>query len=129
MTPKRAVILVRRAALAAIIAVSSTACASVPRGARGELKPASVSLEVTNKSWSDVVVYLVEGSVPTRLGSVPALRKAKLLVHRGAGPLRVVLRPTGSLSGYAPEPIWVGSGEVARLTVQPLLTTSELSLR
>ena len=108
MNPKRAVILLR-AALAAIIAVSSTACATVTRGSGGELKALSVSLEVTNRSWSDVVVYLMDGSVPTRLGSVPALRTTRLLVHRGSGPLRVVLRPTGSLSGFAPEPIWVAN--------------------
>jgi hypothetical protein len=121
----------RRALLAGGVLYWSLACAT-PAPDRGR-PPAGTSaglvLEVTNRGWSDVVVYLADGAVPSRLGRVPALKHARLVLHRGQGPVRVLVRAWGSKTSYVPEPVWASPGQVLELTVQPVLRTSELVAR
>jgi hypothetical protein len=88
-----------------------------------------LALQVTNRGSSDVIVYLAEGAVPTRLGRVGAFERARLVVRRGQGPVRLIVRAAGSSDGFIPEPVWAVPGQVVELTVQPVLKTSDLVVR
>jgi hypothetical protein len=91
--------------------------------------PRPLPLDVTNRGANEVVVYLAEGASSMRLGSVRAFQRARFFIHRGQGLVRLLVRPLGSPLEYAPEPVWVGAGQVMELTVQPLLGTSLLFVR
>lgn len=91
-----------------------------------------LTLHVTNRSWSDVVVYAADGAVPSRLGRVPALRSAVLVVRpagRSGGPLRLLVREGGSARLHPLEPVWAGPGRIVEVTVQPAIGTTDLSVR
>jgi hypothetical protein len=119
----------------------SAACATGPAGRPGALQNTLVTpgtnqprspvltLNVANRGWSNVVVYLADGATPRRLGSVPPLKETQMVVYRGSGPLRVLLRPTGSNESFAPEAVWVEAGQLVELIVHPMLQTSEMVVR
>jgi hypothetical protein len=130
-----------RAALFGAVILVSGACSTSAAGRAGALQstlplagmnqPRSpvLTLNVTNRGWSNVVVYLADGSTPRRLGSVPPLKDTQIVIYRGSGPLRILLRPTGSNESFAPEPVWVEAGQLVELTVHPMLQTSEMIVR
>jgi hypothetical protein len=60
---------------------------------------------------------------------VPASIQVRLFIHRGSGAVRLMVRPAGSRAVYTPEPVWARSGQIVTLTVQPLLSTSDLVVR
>ena len=118
---------VRSAALLLLLVLS--ACASA--GASPAMTDA-LRLRVTNRGNADVIVYVAGGAAPLRLGRVPATQQAELVIRgrsRVGGPILLALRDAGSGEMFTPEPIWGRAGDVAELTIQPLLTTSELTLR
>jgi hypothetical protein len=89
-------------------------------------------VRVTNRGHADVIVYLAGGTAPLRLGRVPATRRADLVfpAHSAAGArIQLLLRDAGTGASYSPEPIWSGPRDVVELTVNPLLSTSELTVR
>ena len=131
----------RRVCLTLAVALSSP-CAStrgggpsVPsEGPDGEVgrSPSVVIVAVTNRGFSDVLVYLAGGYAPVRLGRVAALERVELIVPRTslmADPIRLLLRRAGSNEEFAPEPLWARPGEVVQLTIQPRLSTSQMTLR
>ena len=119
----------RTLALAALVLTGACATARErPFDAPAGSLAANVLL-VTNRGWSDVVVYQADGSTPVRLGWVPALRSSRLAIQRGSGPLRLVLRPSASSEAFVAEPVWVTPGQVVHLTVHPMLGASELTVR
>src|SRR5687767_6983608 len=95
-----------RAAIAGVMVFMSAACATGSAGRAGALQstlraagmnqPRSpvLTLNVTNRGWSNVVVYLADGATPRRLGSVPPLEETQMVIYRGSGTLRLLLRPT-----------------------------------
>ena len=91
-----------------------------------------VHLRVNNRGYAEVTVYQTAGGTPDRLGRVGGLQTAELLVHYqspAGGPIRLLLRPVGSSASFTPEPIWARAGETVELTIQPLLTTSQMIVR
>jgi hypothetical protein len=104
------------------------------RAAKEALEAASrpVTLSVKNASGSDVVVYLVDGTVTQRLGRVGSYGVEQLLIRRdatGGRSLQLLLQEFGSDRSYKPEAIRVFPGDELELSVQPLLTTSHVSVR
>ena len=130
-----------RAAIAGVMVFMSAACATGSAGRAGALQstlraagmnqPRSpvLTLNVTNRGWSNVVVYLADGATPRRLGSVPPLEETQMVIYRGSGTLRLLLRPTGSNESFAPEVVWVEAGQLVELIVHPMLQTSEMVVR
>jgi hypothetical protein len=130
-----------RAALAGVMVFMSAACATGPavqagalqstRSLAGMNRPRSpvLTINVTNRGWSNVVVYLADGGTPRRLGSVPPLEETQMVIYRGSGTLRLLLRPTGSNESFAPDAIWVEAGQLVELIVHPMLQTSEMVVR
>jgi len=106
----------RAAAVASLFAAA--ACGPHRMGLSGE-PGGRVTVEVSNRAWSDVVVYVADGSTPRRLGHVPALGRARWVVPVGAEAVRLLVRPIGSTEGYALEPIFVGPERRVELSVDP----------
>jgi hypothetical protein len=131
MTPGRIVIRALRPSRAALL-VGLLLAGCLPARTEAPAAPAvenTVTLRVSNRGHADVVVYVAGGSVPLRLGRVPATQRADLVIRghsRVGAPIRLLLRDVGTGQTYTPEPIWGRAGDVVHLTVQSLLTTSEL---
>jgi hypothetical protein len=117
----------RNVLLVSALLLLSSACVTASASRSSGARP--LALDVTNRGSSDVIVYLADGAVPSRLGRVGAFERARLLIRRGQGPVRLVLRASGSNDGFVPEPVWADPGQVVELTVQPVLKTSDLVVR
>jgi hypothetical protein len=134
MTPGRTLIRTlrpSRAALLVVLLVSGCLPARTETPAAPAVENA-VTLRVSNRGHADVVVYVAGGSVPLRLGRVPATQRADMVIrgHSQVGaPVRLLLRDVGTGQTYVPEPIWARAGDVVHLIVHPLLATSELIIR
>ena len=108
----------RAAAVASLFAAA--ACGPHRMGLERNGEPGGrVTVDVSNRAWSDVVVYVADGSTPRRLGHVPALGRARWVVPVGAEAVRLLVRPIGSTEGYALEPIFVGPERRVELSVEP----------
>ena len=105
----------RAAAVASVFAAA--ACGPHRTGGATGWPAARVAVEVANRAWSDVVVYVADGSTPRRLGNVPAQGSARWLVPVGTEPVRLLVRPIGSTRGFALEPISVGPERRVELSV------------
>jgi hypothetical protein len=121
-------------AITATLALTLLMCAAcaktttVPFGAEGNV----VHLRVNNRGYAEVTVYQAAGGTPDRLGRVGGLQMAELIVRYqspAGGPIRLLLKAIGSGETYTPEPIWARAGETVELTIQPLLTTSQMIVR
>ena len=90
-----------------------------------------LSLEVTNQSTSDVVVYRTDGGIPVRLGRVEAMHTSQLIIHhvpKADMLVRLMLR-SGSGESYTPESVWAAAGQTVELVVRSLLRTSDMIVR
>lgn len=92
----------------------------------------SVTLEVENHNWSDIVVYVSHDGVVTRLAQVTANTNASLSVPRylvgTLGMVRLAVRRIGGNDSYASEPISVRTGATLRLTVETRVGTSSVAV-
>jgi hypothetical protein len=109
------------------------ACASTGAGDVGAGSPAEepVALQVTNQSNNDVVIYHTEGGVPVRLGRVEAQQTTQLIIHHvpNADMLVQLILRTSSGESFMPESVQALAGQRVELTVRPLLSTSEVTVR
>ncbi len=101
---------------------------------RGDLEspsPRPATLHVENRGWSDVIVYVADGSVPLRLGRVGSLERARLPLPNGLAAMgvHVVVRSVGSDQVYAAAPALPGVGGTLELIVEPMLAQSTLAVR
>lgn len=84
--------------------------------------PATV--EVENRNFLDMTVYVVDGGVRQRLGvaqgnSVTALAIPERLLRGRAAPLRFFCDPIGGEGLPVTEEIMVGPGDTVRLLIPP----------
>jgi hypothetical protein len=115
-----------RVLLFSLIAVA--ACSPLRGSAAPD--PAGVALLVDNRSAHDVVVYLVDGMVPLRLGRVVGLTRSRLVVpsHAARSGAHVLLRSAGSADVLVSEGRAAAAGNVLALIVQPMLLQSSLDV-
>jgi hypothetical protein len=114
----------RSVALLGLIVLLSSACATA---SPGRYSPArSITLDVTNRGQADVVVYMTDGDVLTRLGRVRALERTRLVIPRTQGPIHLIVRALGSSHEVFAEAVWAVRGQVVQLTVQPVLGSSDV---
>lgn len=122
-----------RAVWAAVSILMAGACVAPAGRVVGGPVPAvrerGIVLQVKNRGWTDVAVYLDEGGPPLRLGMVESMHDDRLLIRAPspARPVRLVLRPIGSLERVALDPIWVQPGGALELLVHPVPGMSSLS--
>jgi hypothetical protein len=122
--------------LAAIAGLLLAAGCAAPRGAYlsapSSQATRALTLHVRNRGWSDVVVYAVDGTVPSRLGRVAALQEAVMTVRpvgMTTSPLRLAVRQSGSSRVQPIEPVWARPGQILELTLQQGPGMTELSVR
>ena len=108
--------------------IEGSGCATLE--ASNPPRPAMAAIQVNNRSWFDVVVYLADGNVPFRLGRVGALDRTRLAIPNQAAALgvRVLVRSIETDQVFAGDPLLPGAGGVLELTVEPLLDQSTLSV-
>ncbi len=97
-----------------------------PAPARSE-----VSVEVENRNWSDITVYLLAGGLPQRLGMVTSLRTTTLAfpsqrLNAGSG-VRLRALPVAGAS-YTTETILVLPGQTITWTLENVLHHSSLTV-
>src|SRR5688500_4518844 len=111
--------------ITAAAALSFAACApsggldgSGPHPRKG---PEATTVQVQNNNWSDMVVYLVQGSSRTRLGMVTSMGSETFRIPRSAlgatGQVRLFADPIGSRVGYMTDPLNVRAGQRVALEV------------
>ena len=95
------------------------ACGSARRSAPVE----RTTVEVDNRGFEDMTVYVVDGSQRLRLGAAPGLRRTVLTIPAHAvGPardLQFLADPLGSSRTAISQRLYVRQGERVQLVISP----------
>ena len=123
----------RNVLVAAATAAALGACAPAAEQARLGSPESKTTLLVSNNNWSDMVIYLVRGSVRSRLGSVSSMGTARFAITDamsggGYGEIRVLADPIGSDRTWTSPVINVVPGSQVELTGQNNLAISYFSV-
>ncbi len=115
-----------------LLASVSLSCAS-HSSKKSEPSPgrdAEVSLEVENHNWSDVVIYLLRGGQPDRLGMVTAHSTGTFVFPyrrlSASGNSRLSAYPIGGRSAFNSETLLVQPGQSIKWTLESDLNRSSL---
>lgn len=74
---------VRRFALGSIVAVAGLACASAHQASEeAEVPPNVLALEVENRNWSDVEIYLIHDGTRERFTQITAAKSVTVAIPR-----------------------------------------------
>ncbi|MGQ0562704.1 MAG: hypothetical protein ACT443_12620 [Gemmatimonadota bacterium] len=123
---------IRRFMLVAAVALTGACAPATEQAASDPGARRRAMLEVENNNWSDVTIYLVRGSMRTRVGSVVALGKAQFNIPAAyvVGTLDITLAadPIGSNDSYVSPPIQVFPGARLALTVGNQLRLSNFAV-
>lgn len=120
---------------AAILAVSAlpllAGCSLVGAGAPSMAEGASADQEkqtrpttaqVSNDSWYNISVYVVDSGRRQRLGSVPSYESSTFRIPQdmvqSSGQIQLFADPVGSTTTYRSSPVLIGPGQVVTWTVQ-----------
>lgn len=108
-----------RVPLLAVLLVLLASCASM--GSRESSREARSTVQVENRSFSDVVVYALRSSQRIRLGLVPAVSTRTFTVPRSlvGGPVRFQADPIGSNRRSVSHEISVRAGDEVQMVVPP----------
>lgn len=89
-------------------------------------------VRVENQNWSDMVVYVVQGSMRMRLGTVTSMRSVTFRVPHvfqgNGGEIRLLADPIGSGETYLSDPVRLRDGEQLSLSVQNSLQLSNIAV-
>ncbi len=120
---------------AAILAVSAlpllAGCSLVGAGAPSMAEGASADQEketrpttaqVSNDSWFNIRVYVLDSGRRDQLGSVPSYESSTFRIPRdiveSSGEIQMLADPVGSSTTYRSSPVLIGPGQVVKWTVQ-----------
>lgn len=119
---------------AAILAVSSlpllAGCSLVGAGAPSmaespsadEQEDEATMARVSNDSWYNIRVYVVDAGRRQQLGSVGSYESSTFEIPRDmvdtSGEIQMLADPVGSTVGYRSSPVLIGPGQVVKWTVQ-----------
>jgi hypothetical protein len=91
-----------------------------------------VSVEVENHNWSDIVIYLMRGNQPRRLGMVTSLSTIHFAFpYRSlstGGNLRLRAYPIGGPGAYTSEDLVLQPGQLVKWTLESDLSRSFLAI-
>lgn len=118
--------------IAALFALSAPACV-IHRGASAPAPDVQgVALEVENRNWSDIVVYVVHDGTTTRFMSITTARTETVaLAPRFIGTdgiVRFIAHRIGGQDDYYSPNISVRTGATIALTLQPELNMSSVGV-
>lgn len=121
-------------ASAAILAVSAlpllAGCSLVGAGAPSmaesasaeEQEDATTVAKVSNDSWYNIQVYVVDSGRRQQLGSVASYQSSTFEIPRDmvntSGQIQMLADPVGSTTNYRSSPVLIGPGQVVKWTVQ-----------
>jgi hypothetical protein len=123
-----------------ILAALSLAIAAVPacglfsRRADAEVSPANseILLEVDSHHWSDIVIYLMNGSQSQRLGMVAGVSTSRFVVPyrqiATGGKVRLRAYPVGGPGSFTSEDVVVQPRQSIRWTLESDLSRSSLAV-
>ena len=119
----------RRVALALAASLGLAACASQPRYGR-EDRRSVVAVEVTNRNWTDIVVWAVTPTQLVRLGGVTTGAHERFELPRSlntaGGDLFLEARPVGSRNVIRSQPIQAVPGARVIWNVESAVAHSNL---
>jgi hypothetical protein len=92
----------------------------------------SVSLQVANHNWSDVVIYVLRDGQPSRIGIATAASSASFVLPRRmlgqAGEIRLWGRPIGGRGDAFTETVVVQPGQWVEWTLETDLSRSAIGV-
>lgn len=119
--------------LAVALAATSSLGACV-RGARGIPTSDTVTIEVENRNYLDVVIYALQGSSRVRIGQVTGTSRGSFdvslrQISTGGGDVRFLADPVGSSRVWTTEQLHLTGGQIVELYVESDVGRSTLSIR
>ena len=121
--------------LAAGLAALAGACGGTPSAATepaprpyastatdtGTSARSTVAVEIDNRNYSDMTIYLIDGGVRLRVGSAPGLSKTTLSLpqgwHGAGGRVRLLADPVGSSAAIRTPTLIVAAGQKVYWTI------------
>jgi hypothetical protein len=129
------VLLIRFAAVVSLWLAVMPACGllSSRRSESGEAPAeAEIFVEVESHNWSDIVIYLMDGSQSLRLGTVASLSSIHVVLPyrhlQSGGKVRLRAYPVGGPGSFTSEDLLVQPGQRIVWTLESDLTRSFLSI-
>jgi hypothetical protein len=124
----------RGALSVAVTAVALAGCAPPGPGPDGVApRAAGTVVEVSNRNFLDVNVYVIRSGLRERLGTVRSMstrtRDLPLSAAAGGGRIQLMAAPIGSQWAHLTETILFRSGDRIVLTVENSLSMSHFSVR
>jgi hypothetical protein len=114
----------------ALLASLSLGCHSHSKSEPSPGLDAEISVEVENHNWNDVVIYLLRGGQPERLGMVTAHSTGTFVVPyrriSSSGNARLSAYPIGGGSAFNSEALLVQPGQSIKWTLETDLSRSSL---
>lgn len=120
--------------MALVATLSATACAPTngPARAAAVQPDRQTTVEVNNRNWQQVVVYLEVDGMRHRLGTVSTGHTQRFAMPRSAvlasGSVRLLADPIGSDEVFTTERIPIRRGQAIELTVQNHLRISSYAV-
>jgi hypothetical protein len=94
--------------------------------------PLTVTLQVQNNNWADVIIYVVHDGQRSRLNSVTATKNSSIVIPPNmigqVGNLQLVARRVGGNDRYVSQPISVRTGTTIVLTLESDLKRSSVAV-
>ena len=94
--------------------------------------PLTVTLQVQNNNWADVIIYVVHDGQRSRLNSVTATKNSSIVIPPNmigqVGNLQLVARRVGGNDRYVSQPISVRTGTTIVLTLESDLRRSSVAV-
>lgn len=125
----------RLAACAVLLctALAGSACGSAFQQEENAVQPnRGTTVRVENNNWSDMRIYLVRSGIRTRLGYVSSMTEASLDVSDtmvgGAGEVRLMAAPIGSLQRFYSDPLHVSPGQMVEWRLENNLPLSSIRI-
>lgn len=109
--------------LATIAVIAGTMLVAACGGARRSAPVERTTVEVDNRGFEDMTVYVVDGSQRMRLGTAPGLKRTVMTIPAHAvGPardLQFMADPIGSNRTSVSQRLYVRQGERVQLVISP----------
>jgi len=122
-----------RAPLLSLVLLGMVACHHrPPPDSRAGPPRGEIAIRVINRSVSDVVIEMVDGGVPSRLGTAYGGATDVFFVPwervQSSGSLRLLGDPVGSTQAIVTDRLSVRPGSMVVWTIEPVLTQSSAAV-
>jgi hypothetical protein len=127
-------VLLIRVLTASLLCMTATSACGSARHSKENPSPGNseVLLEVENHHWSDIVIYLMNGSQAQRLGMVGAVSTDNFVFSdrklANSGKLRLRADPIGGQASFTSEDVVIQSGQSLKWTLETDLKRSTLAI-